>query len=65
MEVKMDIQNLAIITLILFAIYYILVSTKENFDQIGMQTTKDKACSQKAINDSYINYIFGGVKSIR
>jgi hypothetical protein len=62
MEVKMDIQNLAIITIILFAIYYLLVSTKEHFDQIQNQ---DKACSQKAINDSYMSYIFGGVKSVR
>lgn len=64
MEVKMNIQHLAIITLILFAIYYILVSTKEHFEQIEIKN-RDKACSQKAINDSYISYIFGGVKSIR
>ena len=63
MEVKMNIQNLAILTIILFAIYYVLVSAKEHFEQIDIK--KDKACSQKAINDSYLNYIFGHKKFIR
>jgi hypothetical protein len=62
MEVKIDIQHLAIITLILFVIYYLLVSTKEQFDQMG---TRDKQCSQKAINDSYTNYIFSSLNSVR
>lgn len=59
---QMNIMYLIVITLILFAIYYLLTFKMEGFEQIS---SKNKECSQKAINNAYINYIFSGMKTIR
>jgi hypothetical protein len=60
MDDKIDIQKLAILTVILFIGYYIFIEKKEK-----LENTENKACSQKAINDGYLSYIFGSVQSTR
>lgn len=59
---QMNIMYLIVITLILFAMYYMLSLQKEGFEQIS---SKNKECSQRAINNAYTNYIFSGMKTIR
>jgi hypothetical protein len=62
MNNQVNIMYLIIITLMLFIMYYFLTFTKEKFEQIS---SKNKECSDQAINDSYLYYIFNGMKSIR
>lgn len=64
MAIQMDIRNLIILTIILYIIYYTTSIISKNskidkFEHFG----QSKECSRKSINDSYTNYIFGGVKS--
>lgn len=62
MKNQMNIMYLIVITLILFSIYYVLTFKIEQFEQ---NYSKNKECSQKAINNAYTNYIFSGIKTIR
>jgi hypothetical protein len=51
----MQIQNLAYIAIILFILYKIYNSSSEYFSDVDNK----KECSQKAINDGYVSYVFG------
>jgi hypothetical protein len=51
----MQLQNLVYIAIILFLLYTIYNKSSEHFS--GVNNKKD--CSQKAIDDGYISYIFG------
>ena len=62
MDSQINIMYLIIITIILFLIYYFLTFTKEKFEQISC---KNKECSQQAINNRQLYYIFNGIKTIR
>lgn len=53
----MQIENLAYIAIILFVLYTIYKQSLEQFSDDSGNNKKD--CSQKAINDGYISYIFG------
>ncbi len=62
MDNQMNIMYLIIITLVLFAFYYLLSFKIEQFQPIS---SRNKECSQKAINNAYTNYIFSGMKTVR
>lgn len=60
---KINIEQLVMLVAIFFIIYF-MINIKETFEQLS-PNKKSKQCSQKAINDGYNHYIFGGVKFIR
>lgn len=50
-------NELAVIVLLLFFVYYVLGMKQENFSQ--------KECSEKSINEATLSYIFGTPKSTK
>lgn len=61
---KINIEQLVMLVAIFFIIYF-MINIKETFEQLSPKEKSKKECSQKAINDGYNHYIFGGVKFIR
>ena len=51
---EQNIFNFLILVCILYILYYLLNNKLDNFEN-----DTNKECSDKAINDSYTNYIFG------
>jgi Ca2+/Na+ antiporter len=70
---SVTITDLLMLVALLFVFYFVLNTMlkkkKEEGFQVESSSTnpvkKDKNCSQTSINQSYLNYIFSGVKSIR
>jgi hypothetical protein len=52
-------EKLIALIAILFLTYFFFVS------QEGFRAVIDRDCSQRAINDGYLHYVFGGVKTTR
>jgi Ca2+/Na+ antiporter len=74
LNIKFDLWFLAIavILLIVFIVVYytvILKRLKESFENAQVDEKKvdetNKSCSEQSINSGFLNYIFGGAKSIR
>lgn len=49
----MELENLVYITVLLFMVYAIYNNSLENFSD------NRKECSQEAISDAYVSYVFG------
>lgn len=74
LNIKFDLWFLAIavILLIVFIVVYytvILKRLKESFENAQVDEKKvdetNKSCSEQSINSGFLNYVFGGTKSIR
>jgi len=74
LNIKFDLWFLAIavILLIVFIVVYytvILKRLRESFENAQVDEKKvdetNKSCSEQSINSGFLNYIFGGAKSIR
>ena len=61
MQLTMSIKDLAILAGILFILYYLFFAAREKLEN----TRDNKECEQRAINEAYLAYVFGGVPSIR
>lgn len=51
----MKVENLLIISAILIILYYLINKASETFTN----SNNDKDCSQRAINDGHLTYVFG------
>jgi len=64
MQNNITITHLIILIAVLFGLYF-MINIKEQFEETSPLPKSDKNCSQKSINDAYLNYTFGGLKFIR
>ena len=60
---NITITHLIILIAVLFGLYF-MINIKEQFEDTSA-TKSEKSSLQKAINDAYLNYTFGGVKFVR
>uniref|UniRef100_A0A6C0H763 Uncharacterized protein n=1 Tax=viral metagenome TaxID=1070528 RepID=A0A6C0H763_9ZZZZ len=61
MQFVMNFRDLAILAGLLFVLYYLFLDKREKLEN----TSESKACGQNAINEAYLDYVFGGVPSNR
>ena len=59
MKIVMNLQNLVMLTVILFILYTVLLKKKEKL------TNTEKDCSQNDINKAYSDYVFGIRQGLR
>jgi Ca2+/Na+ antiporter len=61
MKFVLSIKDLALLTLLLFVVYFFFLSKREKLEN----TSESKECSHKTINEAYNAYVFGTTHSVR